>query len=121
MKYWQTISFYSLQLDSDNMRIFFHAIVIPKSDMNEMNLKQNKIAIIFSESIEWLLMPRSIRVAMASVASVSPRCSVNVLKTCHPWQCNITGALVNIVAADALVHSCCQAFICISSHCIAQI
>ena len=27
---------------------FFHAIVIPKSDMNEIDLKQNKIAIIFS-------------------------------------------------------------------------
>ena len=27
---------------------FFHAIVIPKSDMNEIDLKQNKIAIILS-------------------------------------------------------------------------
>ena len=93
------------------MRIFFHAIVIPKSDMNKINLKQNKIDVIFRWSIECILMPRSIRVAMASVASVSPRCSVKVLKTCHSWQCNITGALVNIVAADALVHSCCQAII----------
>ena len=99
---------------------FFHAIVIPKSDMNEINLKQNKIDINFRWSIECLLMPQSIRVAMTSVASLSPRCSVNVLKACHSWQCNITGALVNTVAADALVHSCCQAVICISSHCIAQ-
>ena len=62
---------------------FFQAIVIPKSDMKKINLKQNKIDIIFSWSIKCLLMPRSICVAMASVASVSPRCSVNVLKTCH--------------------------------------